>query len=268
MENIKQTKDIVKLPSLGKLYTPKTETLELYHLDGEDEDIITSPSIGGDIRILFKELIKNKLVDKTFKIDKLIPADRDKIIIFLRVTAYGPIYDFVAEDPITGEPFNSSINLNEAIEKTLDIDPDENNLFTIIINENDFYQYGYESLYNNVKNSKTNILDKEIKFKLLTVGDYEAIENDMIAKSKAKNTKVAKYATILLREQIHSIDGETDKSKIETILMRASITERVILRELIKSISPSITLEKEVMSPSGQFFRVNPEFNIRFIYPF
>ena len=84
-------------------------------------------------------------------------GDRNAIMIWLRSTGYGPMYNITLADPnsIEYKEFQTEIDLSELKVKNLGEKPDENGHFTYILP----------------------ISKISIKYKLLTVGDIDDIED-------------------------------------------------------------------------------------------
>ena len=86
----------VNIPSQGIFYKENFKNIKsviLKHLDSTDEDILTTESYYTDGTI-FNEIIKNCLVGPDFfSYRQLIPVDRDAILIWLRIGAFGKDYE-------------------------------------------------------------------------------------------------------------------------------------------------------------------------------
>lgn len=87
--------EYVQLPSQGKYYTGEYQgltQLKVRKLNWEDEDILTTRSYY-DNGTLFTEILKNCIVDENrFKPEMLIDVDKDAILWWLRIGAFGQNY--------------------------------------------------------------------------------------------------------------------------------------------------------------------------------
>jgi hypothetical protein len=102
--------DVIKLPSKGKFYRNKKESLKVGYLTAEDENILLSANIGTDG--IISRLLRQKIYEPNFDINELIDADVQAILVFLRNTSFGPEYNFSMIDPATGKEFEGSIILD------------------------------------------------------------------------------------------------------------------------------------------------------------
>jgi hypothetical protein len=99
MENIEnkpsETTDYVVLPSLGLYYKGPFQglkQLKVRELNWEDEDILTTKAFYDDGSV-FTEVLKNTIVDENgFSANSLVNVDKDVILWWLRIKAFGPIY--------------------------------------------------------------------------------------------------------------------------------------------------------------------------------
>jgi hypothetical protein len=93
--NLDQEAEYITLPSQGLFYQSPykgLERLKVRKLNWEDEDILTTKSYY-DNGTLFTELLKNCIVDDNgFKAKDLVAIDRDAILWWLRITAFGVDY--------------------------------------------------------------------------------------------------------------------------------------------------------------------------------
>ena len=144
--------DVIPLPSKGKLYKNKKESVRLAYMTTADENILTSPNLLQSGEFL-EILINRKILEPTLRYKDLLPGDRNAIMLWLRATAYGEIYPVTLLDELN-EPFDTEINLNELKTIELNENPDEEGLF--------YFQLP--------------LTKAEIKFRLLTMGDVDTIE--------------------------------------------------------------------------------------------
>lgn len=94
-QNIDNEAEYVQLPSEGKYYQGQYQgmtQLKVRKLNWEDEDILTTRSYY-DNGTLFNEILKNCIVDENgFKAEWLIDVDKDAILWWLRIGAFGQEY--------------------------------------------------------------------------------------------------------------------------------------------------------------------------------
>jgi len=248
-ENNQQTEfevpfDVIEIPSKGLLYPGKNNTVKVQYLTAADENILTSPNLIKNGKVL-DVLLERKIKDLPMPIGNLLVGDRNAIMIWLRATGYGEMYPVKLMDPNTGEEFEYDVDLNDLKTKPLGAEPDENGLF-------DF----------ELPRSK-----KKIKFKLLTVGDESSIIKQSEIRDKKFKSQISNTLTYRLEAQIISIDGNQDKSYISQYLQFMPAFDSLKFREYSDSIEPGIDMEVEVEGPSGETFPVTVQIGLNFFWP-
>lgn len=87
--------EYVPLPSQGIFYKGRfqgMDRIKVRKLNYTDEDILTTKSYY-DNGTLFNEILKNVIVDNSgFRAEQLVPVDRDAILMWLRIGAFGKDY--------------------------------------------------------------------------------------------------------------------------------------------------------------------------------
>ena len=127
-ENFNLPHDVITLPSGGKFYKSKKKTAKIGYLTAADENLLMSNTPD-----MVTQLIRSKLYEPDLRPDELMQGDIEAILIFLRNTSFGPEYTVSLEDPITGKKFSHIFNLDEL----------------------------------NIKKTKTNLLNKKWKIRLI-----------------------------------------------------------------------------------------------------
>ena len=236
--------DVIELPSKGKLYLGNKSTIKVEYLTATDENILTSPNLLQNGKVL-EYLLNNKVKDDEIKVNDLLVGDRNAIMIFLRATGYGEMYPVKFNDPQTGEEFETEVNLSELGTKELGADPDERGEFSFHL-------------------PRTN---KEIKFKLLTAGDEDAIIKAVEKRTKITKSQISQTLTYRLEKQIMEIDGERDKNYISKFVAYMPAYDSLMFREYVDEIEPGVDLNIEVETPSGEYLRTLLPITIRFFWP-
>ena len=142
--------DVIPLPSKGECYPNKMATIKVAYLTAYDENILVSPNLYRDNKVL-DEILKNKLINSPIAPEDLLQGDRDAIILWLRATGYGNEFPITATDNESGKKFEATVDLSKINFKPFTLKGDENGMF-------DF---------------ETPITHDKIKFKFLTAGDNE-----------------------------------------------------------------------------------------------
>jgi hypothetical protein len=233
--------DVVKLPSKGIFYTPKKESLKVGYLTANDENILMSQNTSKEG--LVNTLLRNKIYEPGFNIDQLLTVDVQAILLFLRNTAFGPEYNLSILDPKTDKYFDVTIILDEVDYLPIKNHPDSDGLFNYTL-------------------PKSN---KNVKVKLLNIGDERKIESLLDAYPKGM---VAPIVTKRLEAQILELDGSTDRGTIGTFITNMPISDSKDLKKFINDCEPKLDLQRKVIAPSGEEVTVNVSFGVEFFRPF
>lgn len=122
--------DVLTLPSKGQCYPHKKSTVPVSYLTAADENMIASPNLyhNGKITDL---ILKRKILDPDFDVDKMCQGDKDAIILWLRANAYGDEFPITTRNPKSGKVYNMSLKLSDFLSKYMDFDlvGDENGYF-------------------------------------------------------------------------------------------------------------------------------------------
>lgn len=134
--------DIIPLPSKGQCYKHKKSRVAVAYLTAADENLIASPNMYRDGKLL-DVILKRKILDKDFNVDELCSGDRDAIILWLRATSYGDEFPIVATNPDTGKQYNISVNLSEFKYYDFDLESNENANFEYTANNGDKFEFKF-----------------------------------------------------------------------------------------------------------------------------
>lgn len=234
--------DVLPLPSEGKLYRNKKSSVKVAYMTAADENILTSPNLLQSGEFL-EILINRKLLENDLRYKDLHVGDRNAIMLWLRATSYGEMYPVTIYDE-NDEPFQTEINLNELKTKKLNVEPD------------------YDGCFNfQLPVSKINV-----RFKLLTVGDIDAIEKQ-VQKDEENNIPVNNLGLYTLEKQIVEVDGSKDKNFINEFIQNIRIRDVKELREYINKIDCGVDLDIEVRTPGGGSIKTFLPLNLSFFWP-
>jgi hypothetical protein len=234
--------DVIPLPSQGKVYRNRKPNIKVSYMTTADENILTSPNLLQSGEFL-KILINRKILDTELRYEDLLIGDRNAIMIWLRATSYGEMYPVTLLDELD-DPFDTEVNLNDLKIKKLEVDPDDEGLFTFTLP----------------------ISKSVIKFKLLTCGDVDVIEQ-IIAKEKEDNVAVNNTNTYTLEKMIVEIDGDRDRNLISNLSKSMRIGDSKALLKYISTIEPGIDLNISVPTPRGGSIDTFLPLNIKFFWP-
>lgn len=233
--------DVVTLPSKGKFYTQKKESIKVGYLTAEDENILMSPNQSKDG--LINTLLRNKIYEPGFDINQLVDADVQAILIFLRNTSFGPEYTFKVKDPSTGRDFEQVVLLDELRSIDTQIDPDPQGLFTINL-------------------PKTG---SEVKCKILNLGDQKELEK---LKDLYPPNMTIPIVTKKLEKIIVELDGDKDRTKIIQFITQMPISDSKHLQKTLQLCEPKLDLQRTITAPSGEKVTIDVSFGAEFFRPF
>lgn len=228
-EELKTPYDVIELPSQGLLYKDKLSKVKIEFLTAMDENILSSPNLSSNPNEMINLLIKNKVKDLNMSPEDLLDGDRMAILIFLRATAFGHMYQQMVYDPSEEDFVEVEIDLTQLEHKKLLIKPDNNNEFDFILPSS----------------------NKLVKFKFLTAGDEESIDNYDKELMKRSGDNISQKITLRLEKCVTEIDGERDKIKISNILKKLPILDSRTLRKYIEKNEPGINMETKGRTQGG-----------------
>ncbi len=234
--------DLIPLPSEGKLYKNKRANVKVAYMTTADENILTSPNLLQSGEFL-EILINRKLLETDIRYKDLHVGDRNAIMLWLRATSYGEMYEVTLFDE-NDDPFQTQIDLNTLKTKKLGAEPDAEGYFDFLLPV-----------------SKT-----QIKFKLLTVGDIDEIE-ELVEADKVANIPVNNSNTYTLERQIVEVNGERNRGFIGEFAQSLRIKDAKELRDYVNKIESGVDLEIEVGTPRGGSVKTFLPLNFGFFWP-
>lgn len=241
--------DIVNLPSKGVFYEKKEGGEYIDHvlceyMTAKDEAILLTPNLIKTNRA-FDTLLSRKIKDRSILPQDLLIGDRNAILMFLRITAYGPFYEMTLISPYTAEPFNTTFNLNELKEKELTVAPDENLEFTYT-----------------TKDKKITV-----KFKLLISKEEDVITANAEAKMKV-NGGINEIKTEKLKYQIKEVNGKRGGMIVSDFIETCSPKIAKEIENYISEVTPGLDMKSTFICPStGKPFQSYIPITSEFFYP-
>lgn len=238
--------DVIKLPSEGLLYPNHGSSLKVAYLNAMDENIITNPNLLKSGKFL-EILINRKMLGTELKYKDLHVGDRNAIMLWLRATGYGPMYKIRLGDPENNyEEFEAEIDLSKLPIKNLSQKPDENGHFTL----------------------KLPLSQKEIKFRLMNVGDVEEIERHVEETSKELGPEFTDTSTYTLKKQIVAVDGDYDSTLVTNFIERGMrIGDVRAFRQYVNEVESGIDMNITVGTPGGGSVDTFLPLNTSFFWP-
>ena len=224
--------DVIPLPSGGECYAHKTGKLPVAYLTAYDENIIISPNLYNDNKVL-DFILKEKVLNDTIDTGELIDGDREAIILFLRASGYGNEYPITARDNETGVEFDTVIDLSKLKFKEFKLKGDANGWFDFTLP----------------------VSKKEVKFKFLTHNDIKTLDRlDDIESAKLRKNRIKEFVEELdeLIDTEKSLSNES-KAKVRTAIRTIDTWQEGIDEEDAADFTHSITnrLILQIMSIDG-----------------
>ena len=223
----------VPLPSNGLVYRADSplygqETVDIKSMTAKEEDILTSRSLIKKGTVI-THLLKSCIIDKTIDPDEMLTGDRNAIMTAIRILGYGHEYRVEVECPACSERSKQAFNLTELPIKRLKISPvaEGSNLFDFTLP----------------------VTQKKVRFKFLTGAD-EAELTVMQERKKKMGQRSENLVTQRLNFSIQSIDGITDKTKINMFCRNMPARDSLELRRHIDANEPGVEMKSWMDCPS------------------
>jgi hypothetical protein len=268
--------DLIPIPSNGLVYKGVRSKVPVAYLTASDEDLITSPNLYADGKII-DLLLRKKILDRYINPDNLCKGDRDAIIIWLRASGYGSMFPVSVKDPVTGDDFEYEVDLSKLKFKKFNLKPDIDGYFDFKLPKTEhevkfkFLSHKDELAYVKFL-EKTNVTFKKNSVKTSLESLKLIIENDSDVDSKIKTelekallsmdsylTSISlsddnlylKNVTYLLEKSIVSINGVSDKSYIKKYVKNMPALDSMKLRKYINDNTPGIDFKITVERPES-----------------
>lgn len=231
--------DVIPLPSAGKTYNGVKSNIKVSYMTTADENILTSQNLLESGQFL-EILLNRKILEPQLRYKDLLLGDRNAIMVWLRATAYGEMYDVTLFDE-NDIPFDTQINLSELKIKNLGAEPDGDGLFDFIMP-----------------------LSKEhIKFRLMTCGMRDELE-EILDKEKENGIPVNNSSTYTLEKMIVEVNGNRDRNFIREFVNSIRLYDAKSFTEYVEKINCGLDMDIEVTTPGGgsikTFLPINPNF--------
>jgi len=225
--------ELVPLPSGGAVYPVGSplhgqDTVEVRAMTAREEDILTSRALIKKGTVI-THLIKSCMTNKDVEVHKMISGDRNALMIALRVTGYGQSYDVDVTCPSCEVKSKQAFDLAELPIKQLEIEPVDvgQNLFRF----------------------ELPMTKKTVQFKFLTGLDEQEIMT-ISERKKKSGFQGDNLVTMRLKYAIVSIEGITDKSKINSFIRNMPARDSLALRKYIDKNEPGIEMKSWMDCPA------------------
>ena len=265
--------DIIPLPSNGQCYKGKRESIPVAYLTAADENIIASPNMYRDGKLL-DVILKRKILDKSINVDDLCSGDRDAIIMWLRATAYGQDFPIVATNPETGKQYSLVVNLSDFKYYPFELKSNDNALFEYKTEKGDLIEFKFLSakdeeeyrrkIQDEVANSDRlsaikNLNNMRESIALLNIGeeDLAHIAEDVEEILSIIGTDIPEQAEFTSRvtEQmiIHTVavNGNRDREYIKNFIENMRSKDAIAYRNYFSENRPGVDFKLTVNIPES-----------------
>ena len=271
--------DVIPLPSDGQCYPHKIGRLAVAYLTASDENLIASPNMYRDGKVI-DVILDRKILDKRVKPNELCKGDRDAVILWLRATGYDSRFPITATNPDTGKKYDIDFDLNQLKYIPFNLKGDKDGLFTYTTESGIFKKEKANTSYEEEEELKQDLVNERIN-----ISAFDAIEHlnnlqecfknfnnfndddkqdadDCLADLKSiigDNVKMDEnfkheYEEVITKQMIKytvSINGNTDRTYIENYINNMRAKEAYAYRTYVMNNKPGVDFNITVNIPES-----------------
>lgn len=270
--------DVIPLPSDGQCYPHKIGRLPVAYLTASDENLIASPNMYRDGKVI-DAILDRKILDKRVRANDLCKGDRDAVILWLRATGYGNKFPITAVHPETGKRYNVDFDLSTLKYLPFRLNGDKDGLFDYVTESGTKIKFKVmsfkeeEDLKNELLNSKLNVSAfdairhinalQECMNGITSMNDEDRQDvDDCIADLKdivGENVKLTQqsdetYEEVITRQMIGytvSINGNTDRKYVENFINNMRAKEAYDYRTYVVQHKPGVDFNITINTPES-----------------
>jgi len=220
--------EFVELPSKGRFYSPEhplynKDTIEIKQMTAREEDMLTSRSLLKK-GIALDRVLESVIVDKSINPITLLVGDRNALIIAMRVSGYGNIYETQISCPACSakQKYQFDLNETEVFSGKSEVDNSikemDNGLFSTVL-------------------PKTSV---DVVFRLLNGGDEKRVSEQIEASRKRNRDE--NLVTTQLRNLIVSVNGDQTAAAINYVVENIPSMDARHLRLAYKLTAPDLDM--------------------------
>lgn len=240
------------LPSLGVVYPKNSslhgqETLAIKAMTAREEDILMSRAYS-KAGTTITELIKSCLIDKTVDPGSLLLGDRQALLVAIRITGYGSDYECEVTCPACDKRGTDTFDLSSLEISRMSVQPTEpgTNEFQVTLP----------------------VSKKSVVLKFMTGRDEEELALVVERRKKLIGEGAENLITTRLAHQILSIDGITDKNKINIFVNNMPARDSLFLRDFVAKNEPGINMKSNYScAHCGATSEVGLPMGVTFFWP-
>ena len=243
--------DAVPLPSAGLIYPvghPLHNATDVQYraMTAREEDILMSPALVKKGTVI-SELLKSCLVDKRVDVRTLLSGDQQAIMLGIRMSGYGNMYEPKFECPKCEHTTIVQIDLAEFNIRPLTLAPVDpgQNLFVF----------------------ELPMCKKKVHFKFLTVAEEEASVRAAEMKKK-KGIQKDNLVTSQLMSSIVAVDGDQSQNYISKFVTNMPARDSMELRRHILKNQPSVETKFDFLCGSCEHYvEADMPMTLEFFWP-
>jgi hypothetical protein len=241
--------ELVPIPSNGIIYSPdsvlyKKESVKIKAMTAREEDILSSAALIKEGTAI-DHLIRSCVTDQNIDPFNLVLGDKNALMVSIRITGYGTDYHIKPNCENCGKMNDIHFDLSGLSINRLKIKPVEEG-------KNEF-EYTLP------------VTKKKIKFKFLTSADERERDKKQQFYKNKLGANIENNITSYLEYSIISIEGITDRNKINHFVKNMPAYDSKSLRSFIRENEPGIDMSHEFMCQHCQHVNkaslaITPEF--------
>ena len=249
-EKFKYPTEEIELPSKGLIYDSNSPLasgrITMKYMTAKEEDILTNINFIKQ-GIVIDKLLQSMIVTPGVDYNELLNGDKNAILVAARILGYGKDYDFMYNNPDTGNQEKATIDLS-----TIETNPIDESLFTRGKNEFDFQ----------LPFSKVNVT-----FKILNHGDETKIDKEIKGLEKINPNNVTTITT-RLKHILLSVNGNRDTTVIREFVDNMLARDVKALRNHINKTTPDLNLKVNAVKANGDVLEgIDLPIGVSFFWP-
>lgn len=222
--------EFVELPSKGRFYPEGhplygQDSIEIRQMTAKEEDMLTSRTLLKK-GVALDRVIASLIVDKSIDPDSMLVGDRNAVIVGMRVSGYGNMYETKIDCPSCGAKQEYSFDLNGASIY------DGNEARDLGVKTNDDGTF-------NVTLPKTGV---DIQFRLLTGRDEKMF---LSAMKDDKKSRIDRNVTRQIAAIVVSVNGDTSMQTKQYLVDNIPALDSRHLRAAYRLAAPNVDLTQE-----------------------
>ena len=270
--------DVIPLPSKGECYPNKMSNIKVAYLTAYDENILVSPNLYRDNKVL-DEILRNKLINSPIAPEDLLQGDRDAIILWLRATGYGNDFPITATDNETGKRFEAVVDLSKISFKPFNLKGDENGWFDfttpvtkdkikfkfLTSGDNDYLgkvdeEERMEASLGKLERISEDIsymvehdstLDRELKKKIFDAQNAINEWKDRVSETQEADVPFTNIITNRMQLMVMEVNGNRDRKFIHNYIMNMNVRDSSSFRKYVNDNEPGLDYNVEVARPES-----------------